>query len=426
MKEIISQFFTIWRGIKPSQKLLMIAVILSCGGALGYFLFKSSLSGKGALFSTHLTGEELKQVRLYLEKAQIPYKEKGGRGIFVAQSQVTSIREELAALGIPRTEQGKGFELFDTNTWIKGEKELQVLEMRALKGQLEKDLTEFDNIKSASVILDLAPVRKFGNQQYQTKASVILTLMPKVMLSSSQLRAIAYHLAGAVRGLNPNMIAISDTTGRLYQSIDSEVEGASAQEVILEEQIRAEIDQFLEMLVGKEHFYSQVEVKRGKEGIAELNISLYIDKHLQAEMGEDLPGAVKQFVRRFHKEATFSLYFLPFEKKTHLKTTSESQFGYISLLVFLLMVVGALFFIWPLVHKKFQKKKDSEEDLLKMVESIDMERLARSMEGEEPEVVAWTLSYLEPGRAQQMIQAFSPTFQKAVLYHLSELETEEL
>src|ERR1700722_4001480 len=42
----------------------------------------------------------------------------------------------------------KGFELFDSGTWIKGEKELQMLEMRALKGQLEIEIEKFENIKN--------------------------------------------------------------------------------------------------------------------------------------------------------------------------------------------------------------------------------------------------------------------------------------
>jgi flagellar M-ring protein FliF len=174
---------------------------------------------------------------------------------------------DLAAMGLPKMHNGKGFELFDSNTWIKGEKELQILEMRALKGQLERDISEYENIRTANVILDIAPPRPFGGSMYQTKASVILTPMPGARLSNSQLRAITFHIAGAVRGLQPNMVAISDTSGKLYQAIDPEndVDMLRSAEIALEERIKAKVDGMLAMVVGHNNSYSTVQVRLSRE-----------------------------------------------------------------------------------------------------------------------------------------------------------------
>ena len=226
MKEISKQLVTIWREMKLLQKGVFLATLVCLIAIFGILLFKSSASNYVPLYSGKaLSSYAMGEIRSYLEHFSIPFQEDKEGGLLVLAEHVEQVRAELGAAGIPKLEQGKGFELFDTNTWIKGEKELQVLEMRALKGQLEKDLAAFENIKSASVILDIPPQKTFNGAKYQTKTSVILTLMPKARLSGSQLRAITNHLAGAVRGLEPSRIAISDTTGKLYKAIDPEGKG---------------------------------------------------------------------------------------------------------------------------------------------------------------------------------------------------------
>jgi len=145
------------------------------------------------------------------------------------------------------------------------------LDMRALKGQLENDIAEYENVKGASVILDIAPPRPYGGSLYKTKASVILNLMPGARLNTSQLRAITYHVAGAVRGLGPNMVAISDTSGKLYQAIDPDgtVDMLRSAEVAVEERLKAKIDGMLAMVVGHDNFYSTVQVTMNRERMSQ-------------------------------------------------------------------------------------------------------------------------------------------------------------
>lgn len=396
MREVLRQFYAIWQGAKPIQKVSLLTVVIVLGSALGFTVIHSS-GGKYTQLFTRLSSSEEKEVRKYLESISIPYKEKKG-SLWVAANQAEALREEFNALGIPKKEQGKGFELFDSNTWIKGEKELQVLEMRALKGQLERDLAGFENIKSARVILDLAPSRKFGGQQYKTKASAILTLMPKARLNTSQLSAITFHLTGAVRGLEPNMIAISDTTGRLYQAIESEgVDNA----IIEQERLKDEVCALLEKMIGEEHFHCLIK----GEGV-----EIFVDQavwraNMEGEI-ERCVQAVASFTPRVHTMAF---------KQTWTK--KEKSVGFTSSLFFAAMVIAAIAITFP-----FVRKRKPEYRLLKMAPKVDMRRLAESLKEEDPEIVAWTLSYLEPRRAEEMIASFPEKYQEAVLHHLSEME----
>lgn len=262
-KEIGSQLLGIWREIKIYQKFTVIFVALFLLSMIGFLLVNASTQRFTPLFpSERLTISDAAEIKEYLDGSRISYQLRGDSLILVPQNQVHRVRMDLAAIGLPKMHSGKGFELFDSNTWIKGEKELQVLEMRALKGELERDISEYDNIKSASVILDIAPPRPFGGSMYKTKASVILTLMAGARLNAQQLRAITFHIAGAVRGLQPNMVAISDTSGKLYQAIDPDdnTDMLRQTEIAHEERIKAKIDGMLTLVVGAQNYYSTVQV----------------------------------------------------------------------------------------------------------------------------------------------------------------------
>ncbi len=267
-KTLGNQLLSIWRSIKTYQKFTVIVAALFLLSLLGFMIVQAASTRYSPLYPAgRLTITDAADVKNYLDGTGIHYELRGDSTILVPEKQTHRIRMDLAAVGLPKTNHSKGFELFDTNTWIKGEKELQVLEMRALKGQLENDITSFENIKSARVILDIAPPRPFGGSLYKTKASVIIDLMPGARLSNTELRSITYHVAGAVRGLQPNMIAISSTTGKLYQAIDpdGDYDMLRSAEVSLEERIKAKVDGMLATVVGHESSYSTVQVLMSRD-----------------------------------------------------------------------------------------------------------------------------------------------------------------
>ncbi|SCA58853.1 hypothetical protein AB751O23_AV_00020 [Chlamydiales bacterium SCGC AB-751-O23] len=268
IKDIGRQLLQVWREIKTFQKFTVIVVALSLFGLLSFLIVNAAAVKYSALYPVNrLTISDASEVKNYLDASRISYDLKSDTLILVPQDQVHKIRMDLASMGLPKKHRGKGFELFDSNTWIKGEKELQVLEMRALKGQLEQDITAYDNLKGARVILDMAPPRPFGGSTYKTKASAILDLMPGARLGQSQLRAITYHISGAVRGLTPNMVALSDTTGKLYQAHDpdGDVDLLRSAEIAAEERLKSKVDGMLAMVVGMDNFYSTVQVSMDRE-----------------------------------------------------------------------------------------------------------------------------------------------------------------
>ncbi len=268
LKQIGTQLANIWREIKIYQKFTVIVAALLLLGMLTFLVFNAASTRFTPLFPTErLMIADAAEIKGYLDGAGVAYRVRGDTTILVAEDGVHRLRMDLAAQGLPKMHSSKGFELFDTNTWIKGEKELQVLEMRALKGQLEQDIAEYENIRSANVILDISPPRPFGGSMYRAKSSTILNLMPGARLSQSQLRAITFHISGAVRGLTPNMVAISDTTGKLYQALDpdGDIDMVRSEEVALEERLKSKIDGMLGLVVGHGNFYSTIQVSMSRE-----------------------------------------------------------------------------------------------------------------------------------------------------------------
>jgi flagellar M-ring protein FliF len=434
VKEILRQFTTVWSERTSRQKIALLFSLCLVALFLGYAMIHGSASSFTQLFpSKSLTNTQITEIRTFLERHAIVYKEDKEKGMLVPTASVEQIRNGLAEIGIPKQERGKGFELFDTNTWIKGEKELQVLEMRALKGQLEKDLCAFEHIKSASVILDIPPQRTFNGTKYSTKASVILTLMPGARLSASELKAVTNHLAGAVRGLEPNMIAISDTSGKLYKAIDphaSEDSGYDAAR-LFEEHMEEKISELLTRLVGQEHFYTTVQAVFDKDtqAVSSLSISVVIDKialiSSQDNFKQEIERQLAALAKGYGLEVSPVVDYIPFEQREIKKQNKEERRN-LPLILTLFFIVAAFFAaLFPFLKKNQKNGKKEEESLFRVMTRIDVNKLAHTIQREDPQTVAMMLSYLEPSRAEQMIAALDTELQERVLYYLSEMEKDQ-
>lgn len=427
MKEILRQLNLVWREMKGGQKMVALAILVSVVCGLGFLMFKAPRSTYAPLFPGKiLTSAELTEVRSYLDRLSIPFQEEGEKGVLVLAEQADQIRNTLAGVGIPKSETGKGFELFDTNTWIKGEKELQVLELRALKGQLEKDLAAFELIKSAHVILDIPPQRSFNGPKYPTKASVILTLMPGARLSGSALRAITNHLTGAVRGLETQMIAISDTTGRLYKAIEANATEAPIREVerLFEENLEEKISDLLARIVGEGHFHATVQavLDRETELPFSLSVAVVVDKEIECERA--VKNHLSALIQGYGLASEPVISFLPFktEKMVVTKKKRGHTVGFLFTGFIVVIALMALF----LFLKRYKKQKSKEDEgLFGVMTKVDINKLAGSIQNEDPQTIALMLSYLEPNRAEQMIAALHSELQDQVLFHLSELEKDE-
>jgi hypothetical protein len=417
LNEIYLQILPLVVKASLKQKILFASFSTALILLVSSLFFYSYQTNYTALYQENaLSFHEKTERRHLLEEMGIPYRE-GKRGeIEVPKEEVEVLRTQL----LSSQESSKGFELFDTNTWIKGDKELQVLEMRALKGQLERDLAGFDSIQSARVSFDTAPAKKFSGGTVQAKASVILTLQNKNPLSWTQLHAVTAHMAGAVRGLEPHMVAVSDTQGRLYQIPDDTTENyfSRVQRLLIAEKMQVDVRSFLDQLIGSENYHLTL---HGDE--ENLSLSLCYNERVPVEQ-QQLSDLLTKHLKHLTKNLDLDLSALPFCTGGQEKVDSAPLWGFFHIALFVLLLLGApaLYFF------RFKEKKNrvvDEEKLTKIVPKINLEKLAKSLEREDPELIAWTLSYLEPHRAQKIMDRFPQDFQEEVMHHLSEMERED-
>lgn len=294
----------------------------------------------------------------------------------------------------PLPPSNKGYELFDAHTWTKREKELHILEVRALIGQLEQDLSSFEHIQNAHVILDIGETGYFNEAKQKTKASVILTLKDRAQLRRSHLAAISYHLAGAVCGLEPNMVAISDTQGRLYQGFQESCQ-QDLSAIVDEEKWMASIETLLKKVYGEGHFHMSFQRDQ---------LALLIDKNQEKKCKE-----IMKHIELIDPKYKCTIDYVTFYKETPpvIKNDEEKSHKWLYT-PFLLLFAIPLFFI------KFKKVKKTRADKTYNLKDLDKEK---------PETIARILTHLEIGQAEKMIDCLSENTQKAVLAELNGMDT---
>jgi flagellar M-ring protein FliF len=136
-----------------------------------------------------------------------------GTALAVDKSQLAEARIALASKGLPNSAQ-PGFELFDKQKLGASDFQQQVTYERALEGQLAQTIAQVDGVGGATVQLVLPQDQLFDDQQSGAKAAVLLSGGTNSMQPGA-IRGIAQLVAGSVKGLDPNNVSITDSTGQL-------------------------------------------------------------------------------------------------------------------------------------------------------------------------------------------------------------------
>jgi hypothetical protein len=403
MLHLLKQLFSLFQKGKTKQKLLLLSM-----GALCIVIVATPfiMIRYQPLFPNRsLSSNESKDVKEFLEKNGVRYRQKEEDQFFVATKDAAKLQSDIYEKKLLQQEGQAGFELFDTNTWIKGEKELQMLEMRALKGELEKDIAGFEIVKKARVTLDVAPQKLLGSSKYKTKASVILHLQEDAELSHSQLLAITYHIAGAVHGLEPNRIAISDSTGKLYKAIHSEGEEEVVMLLSKEEQYTEKITKLMNRVVGRGHFHLTLSILEEKI----LAVALLIE---QAFYDQEMTTTIENQLRTLFVEE-LKIVIDPmrsgdsFAPKHSTRSFSVGWF------------YGGALLVLSLLFLSFFRRKNKVNG-----SGIDVAKLAEQLKEQEPKSIALICAYLEPEKAEELLLALPYRVQKKVVLHLADYKRE--
>ena len=192
----------------------------------------------------------------------------GGASVLVPSERVAETRLQMAASGLPRSGR-VGFELFDkTNFGITDFAE-QINYRRALEGELERSVMSLSEVQHARVHVTFGKDSIFLEARQPAKASVMVRLRPGARLAPPKVQAVAYLVASAVEGLQPEAVSVVDMNGNLLNrprrsdSLDGEQSSQATLDFRqqIEKDLLAKINATLEPLLGPEKFRAGVSVE---------------------------------------------------------------------------------------------------------------------------------------------------------------------
>src|SRR3984957_1104683 len=276
MEDIKKNLLALWKGLSAQRKVSLIASFLLSLAVLGGVVYLAS-KPKLTLLYGGMQPTEAQKVVEYLDSKKITYDvSDGGRAVMVPASQVYSVRLGLASQGIPTmSDSGVGFELFDKPTFGMSDFMQRANYYRALQGELARTIRQLDEVSNARVLIVVPEDKLFGQDHQEAKASVFIQLQPGRSLNDSQVRAIRFLVANGVEGLQPEHVAVVDSSGRAMAESDDSSSGSGAVndkqrqaradlETYLQEKAQSMLDQVLGpgqavVRVASEIDYSQVQ-----------------------------------------------------------------------------------------------------------------------------------------------------------------------
>ncbi len=133
----------------PRKMTLAIVTVLIMASIMTFVHFTNQEDYR-ILFS-NLTREDASNIVTKLKEKKIPYQiSPSGETISVPSGQVSELRLELAAAGLPHG-GGVGFEIFDNKIFGATEFEQQLNYRRALQGELSRTINSLDEIQQCRV-----------------------------------------------------------------------------------------------------------------------------------------------------------------------------------------------------------------------------------------------------------------------------------
>lgn len=249
----------IFRGVGalpgPKKTALVIVTVLIMASLMTFVYFTNQTDYR-VLFS-NLTGEDASAIVTKLKEKKIPYQiSPSGETISVPSDQVSELRLELAAAGLPHG-GGVGFEIFDNKVFGATEFEQQMNYRRALQGELSRTINSLDEIHQSRVHIVIPKESLFVEQQKKPTASVTIKFRTGRKLKESQIDGIGHLVASSVEGLSADEVMIVDSQGNILSKRQGDSKNArlsSSQNEYqrnIEKEMANQIQTLLENVVGQ-------------------------------------------------------------------------------------------------------------------------------------------------------------------------------
>lgn len=267
MQERFEKLKGLWNNLTPSRKATLSVALL---GVIGLSIGILSWSGQGTQMRVLVSGADaadLSEVVDILKSNNIPFEyNESGDTILVPEDKRASMRMELAMKGLPKTGD-VGFEIFDEGNFGISDFVQRTNHTRAIQGELARTIGMMDAIRSAKVFV-VKPENNLllsEDPNDRPSASVYVDTGGNT-LDKSNVNAIQFLVARAVKGVNKTNVAVLDNQGNLLSDEgDSDgVAGVAGQMMkayqAQERRLEEKIETMLARIVGKDKVVARVSV----------------------------------------------------------------------------------------------------------------------------------------------------------------------
>ncbi len=172
---------------------------------------------------SNLAEAEAGKVVESLEAQKVPYKLTAGGGtVMVPRSELYRLRIKLAADGGPHKPIA-GYELLDQQRLGISDRELEMMQKRALEGELARTLAALDWIEAATVHIVQPRPSLFSDEDVPVTASVTLVTVG-AQAPAAEVQSVVALVAASVENLDPTRVTVVDSRGRLLNEASDQSE----------------------------------------------------------------------------------------------------------------------------------------------------------------------------------------------------------
>jgi flagellar M-ring protein FliF len=212
--QLLTNLKEIWQRMSLARRVMLLAMLLACGGAAALLVNWARQPTMGLLYS-RLSPEEAAKIVEKVRDEGAPYQLKeGGTAVYVPQDRVYALRLSLASQGLPAGQQ-EGYRILDQTQIGVSPFFQRVNYYRAVEGELSKTVQTLDGVVSARVHVVRPENTLFAPEDKQASASVVLKLKQGHRLTSANVAAIVHLISGAVEGLRPERVVVVDSNNNL-------------------------------------------------------------------------------------------------------------------------------------------------------------------------------------------------------------------
>ena len=214
LRQLLEGIRQTWQRLSLSARVNIVIAVLATMTAI-LVLVVTGGRPQYVLLYNRLSMEDSSAVQNYLREAGVSFKaQDDGQTVLVPAGKVSDVKRGLFEKGIVPSKQGvaPGFELFDQTDLMANRYLQDVKYMRAIEGELQRQLNEFDFINNSMVMIREAKEELFVSEQKPSKAAV--TLDVKRPLSKSEVKmllSLISSFGGA--NLSPSNIVLATTDG---------------------------------------------------------------------------------------------------------------------------------------------------------------------------------------------------------------------